>query len=107
MLAVLYILFLVVYIYLTRKSVDREIPTKQQQEKQMQYLNKLRHDRIIGDFVLTTAAIPAMENDILPEEGFRVYTNEGFFKVNDGSLVVASVSAEKMKHLFLSLMHKI
>lgn len=107
MLVLIFIIFLAVYIYMTRKSVDKMIPSRQQREKQTEHLNQLRRDRIVGDFVLTAAVIPAMENDILPEEGFRVYTNEGYFKINGGSMIIASVSAEKMKYLFLSLSHEI
>jgi hypothetical protein len=87
--------------------VDKKIPTKAQQEKQKEHLKRLRQERMIGDFVLTGAALPAVENSIIPQEGYRIYRNSGFFKMNGGCQIVVSVSAEKIKPLLSELMQHI
>ena len=51
--------------------------------------------------------IPALENDIVPQEGYRLFKNYGFYKVNGGCLIIASVSAEKMRSLMLALVRRI
>lgn len=104
---VLYILVIAGYILYTRQFVNKMIPTTAQRTKQDEHLKRLRQDRLVDDFVLTGAAIPALENDIKPLEGYRVYHDAGFFKINGGSLIVISVSAEKLKVLLLDLMHQI
>jgi hypothetical protein len=103
----LYIFLLVAYLRFARRSVDRVIPTREKQAKENEHLNRLRHERMVDDFVLTAAVIPALDNDILPQEGFRVYKNYGFFKLNGGCLIVASVSAEKMRAVVLELLRRI
>ncbi len=59
-------------------------------------------NRMIGDFVLTGAALPLGDGSITPVEGFRVTDVE-----KDGSVffVVAAVSAEKIWNLMLSIIH--
>ncbi|MBN1560709.1 hypothetical protein JW998_10695 [candidate division KSB1 bacterium] len=103
MMFLLYILLLIAYLYFARRSVDRAIPTKEMRAKQIEHLNRLRSERMVDDFVLTAAVIPALDNDIRPQEGFRVYQNYGHFKINGGCLIIASVSAEKMRPLVLAL----
>ncbi len=107
LLLLLYILIFAAFIYYSRRAVDKAIPTKAQQEKQNEHLHRLRRDRLVDDFVLTGAAIPALENNIAPIEGYRIYRNAGFFKINGGCQIVVSVSAEKMKQLVLALMQRI
>ncbi|MBN1559887.1 hypothetical protein JW998_06525 [candidate division KSB1 bacterium] len=106
MILMFYILLLIAYLYFARRSVDRAIPTEEKQAQQLEHLNRLRSERMVDDFVLTAAAIPALENDIQPQEGFRVYQNYGFFKINGGCLIVASVSAEKMRPLVLDVVRR-
>ena len=107
LLMLFYILLFLIYIYLARRSVDRLIPTKARQKKQNEYLKQLRQDRMVGDFVLTAAVLPAMDNTITPEEGFRIYRNYGFYQINGGALVIASISAEKMRAIVLALARRI
>ncbi len=105
--AALYIFLMAAYIFYVRRSVDNVIPTKDHIEKQNKHLARLRQDRMVGDFVLTGAAIPALENKIVPQEGFRIYRNNGFFKMNGGCQVVVSVSAEKFKPVVSDMMQQI
>ena len=103
----LFVSLLFVYLYFARRSVDRAIPTRARQIQQDEHLERLRRDRIVNDFVLTAAVFPALDNEIEPQEGFRLYRNDGFYKINGGCLIIASVSAEKMRDLFLALIRRI
>ena len=103
----LFVSLLFVYFYFTRRAVDKAIPTKARRKQQNDHLERLRRDRMVNDFVLTSAVFPALDNDIEPQEGYRLYKNDGFYKINGGCLIIASVSAEKMRNVFLSLLRRI
>ena len=105
MAAIIFIIltaFMMFYFMRTRMQIHQAHAAKKTGSQLQDYLEALRETRMIGDFVLTGAAIPAPEIQAPPSEGYRQYPHEGYFKINGGSIVVASVSAEKMRGLMLS-----
>ncbi len=106
-LMILYILALVAYILYARRSVNAAIPTPARQQLENEHVARLRQERLVDDFVLTAAAVPALDNKIAPEEGYRVYHNDGYFKMFGGCVILVSVSAEKLKHVFLEMVRRV
>lgn len=90
-----------VYRWLAERQNKKSVPVIDENE-QMAYLAELRENRMIGNFVLTGAALPAKDNPFVPTEGYRMYDidEEGAWK--GGTRVIAAVSAEKLKALLLS-----
>jgi hypothetical protein len=72
------------------------------ESKQTEHIAKLFDERVIGDFILTKAAVPCLNNKIRPIEGFRRYDideSEKHIKV------VAALSAEKTFNFLIDAIH--
>jgi hypothetical protein len=69
---------------------------------QIEHVDKLFEERIIGNFILTKAAVPGINNIIKPIEGFTS------FAIDDGQKyfkVVAALSAEKIFDFLINAIH--
>ncbi len=106
-LFIIFIAFIANYIIRRRMTVLGAKSREASEQQLMDYLNALRETRIIDDFVLTCAAVPALEAKVKPTEGYRLFPHEGYFKLFGGSVIVASVSAEKLRGLMLSFVDTI
>ena len=86
----------------TRSAVQATMFCNEKEQQNQEYLDALRETRMIGDFVLTGAAIPGQNVEMPPVEGYKLFPHQGYFKLNGGTIVVASASAEKIRGLMFS-----
>lgn len=83
-----------------RKRVRPKISQPTQED--VEAVQRLFADRLIGDFVLTGAAVPHPRNPYIPVEGFRVFEMDSpHFRCR----IVVSISAEKLLDFFIDALH--